>query len=142
MLENKFLFLLIFILIKIIFVSASNCLILNSSNSFGGTRTGTCFEYLVEDLKQIIVHSQVSVVGFTFIFLDGTNTTYVENSQFTNSSTIDLTSTNIIGVKIFSGPGIQGLQFQYESKIWTQIVGQSIGCLKTLDSNFGDFNLV
>ena len=83
-------FLLFFFLIKRIFDEVSCCLILNSSNSFGGKRSGACFEYLMNDLKQIIVHSNVSIVGFTFIFLNGRNTTYVQNLQYANSYTIDL----------------------------------------------------
>jgi hypothetical protein len=129
-------FLLIFILIKRIFEEVSCCLILNSSNSFGGKRSGACFEYLMNDLKQIIVHSNVSVVGFTFIFLNGTNTTYVQNLLYSNNYTIDLSNSNIIGVRIFTDPGVQGLQFQFQSAIWTQIIGQSTGCSSTLDSNF------
>ena len=65
-------------------IGTQSCLPLTSKNFYGDQRSwmkgdATCFEISISNLKEIIVHTLTSVVGFTFILLDGQNKSYLEN---------------------------------------------------------------
>ena len=114
-----------------------NCLALESTNSYGGSRSGSCFEVLVSHLKGIIVHTQTSVVGFTFIFTNGSNTSFLENPVITNSVNIDLTSMYLTGLNVYTNPGVHGIQFILSNSVSTQTIGDSSGrCFDYLNSTF------
>jgi len=114
-----------------------NCLALESTNSYGERRSGTCFEILVSHLKGIIVHTQTSVVGFTFVFTNGSNTSYLENPVYTNSAYIDLTNMYLTGLNIYTWPGVHGIQFQQSNSGPSQMIGDSSGrCFNYLNSTF------
>jgi hypothetical protein len=114
-----------------------NCLALESTNSYGESRSGTCFEILVSHLKGIIVHTKMSVVGFTFIFTNGSNTSYLEDPVYTNSANIDLTSMYLTGLNIYTRPGVHGIQFQQSNSGPGQMIGDTSGrCFNYLNSTF------
>jgi hypothetical protein len=110
-----------FLVDQYLLYSNSSCLVLQSSNSFGTSRSGSCFEIAVSDLNQIIVHTQASLVGFSFSFNDGTNRSYLENSVLTNNYSIELTNRVIIRVNIYTGKGVEGIQFQLDNTISARI---------------------
>jgi hypothetical protein len=95
---------------------AQTCLILQSKNIYGGQipsfDQNLCFEVQVADLKEIIVHTNLNLVGFTFNFKDGTTRNFMETSGSSNDFQIDLSTSDLIGCKIYVGEGIEGLEFQ------------------------------
>ena len=127
-----------FFFLWIHFVISTNysCLVLHSSNSFGSSRSGSCFEVSVADLNQLIIYTQSNIVGFLFTLNDGTNRTFLENSIYSNNYTIGLSNKAIIGVNVYIGQGVEGLQFQFDDSTSTQIFGRSSGCLYYLNSTF------
>ena len=133
---QKFFFFFFFLWIRFVISTNSTCLILQSSNSFGGSRTGSCFEVSVTDLKQMIIYTQSSVVGFSFTLNDGTNRSFLENSVYSNNYTIELRSKAVDGVNVYIGKGIEGLQFQFDNSASTPIFGKTSGCLYYLNSTF------
>ena len=125
------------ILSSITGIVSLNCMALESTNSYGGTRSGTCFEVLVSSLKEIIVHTQTSVIGFTFIFNDGSNKSYLENLVYENSYNINLTNIKITGFNIYTGPGVHAIQFQLSNSGSSQMIGDSTNqCFNFLNSTF------
>ena len=131
----------LFIFILQIIMAQQNCLVLRSSNSFGGSKFGSCFQYNVIDLKQMIVHTEPSLVGFKFTLQDGTTKIYIKNSANLKNLTIDLTKMDIIGVNIYIENGVKGLQFQLydwnsNTHSLSEIMGQSSGCFYYLNSTF------
>ena len=121
-----------------------NCLVLQSTNIFGAQRSTfdptSCFDVEISDLKHIVVHSKLNVVGFTFVFLDGHSTNFIEISGSTNQFQIDLTRIDLIGANIFIGEGIEGLQFQLfnwssNNAELSEMMGQSTGCFSYFNSS-------
>ncbi len=120
---------------------APNCLILQSTNIYGNQRStfdqNSCFEVQVADLKEIIVHTNLNLVGFTFNFKDGTTQNFMETSGSTNNYHIDLSTSDLIGCKIYLGEGIEGLDFQLydwntNQESLSAILGQSSSCFSFL----------
>ena len=123
---------------------AQNCLVLQSTNFYGGLRStfdqNLCFEVQVGDLKEIIVHTNSNLVGFTFNFKDGTTQNFMETSGSTNNSRIDLTTSDMIGCKIYLGEGIEGLVFQLydwnkNQESFSTVMGQSGDCFSYFNSS-------
>jgi hypothetical protein len=128
---------------------AQNCLVLQSTNIYGGQKytfdKNSCFEVLVADLKEIIVHAQMNVVGFTFNFTNGKVQSFMELFENTSHFRIDLITSHLIGAKINVGEGIEGLQFQlYDWKTnqesFSEIIGKSSGYFSYFNSNFMNIN--
>ena len=121
--------------------SIQNCLVLQSSNTFGGSRSGECFDFQVADIKEIIVHTKSNFVGFTFKFNNQTIKSFLENSScFFNNFTIDFSSIDLIGVNVYLGKGVEGIQFQYYNSTSnisqiSEMMGQSTGCFYYLNSS-------
>jgi hypothetical protein len=123
-------------------------MVLQSTNSYGGRRSNfdqnSCFKVQVADLKEMIVHTQSNVVGFTFIFKNETIQSYRESS-YTKVFYINLRTSDLIGSKIYVGGGIEGLQFQLydwssNKESFSEIMGQSSGCFSYFNSNFMNIN--
>jgi hypothetical protein len=121
-----------------------NCLVLQATNFYSASKStfdpNSCFEVQISDLKEMIVHTQSSIVGFTFNFNDNTTKSYIENSTELNNFTINLRSIDLIGVNIYIENGVEGLQFQLfdwnlNKKSISQTMGQSSGCLHYLNSS-------
>jgi hypothetical protein len=128
---------------------AQNCLVLQSTNIYGGQRYTfdqiSCFEVLVADLKEITVHVQLNVVGFTFNFKNGTIQSFMEVFENTSNFRIDLSTSHLIGAKIYVGEGIEGLQFELNDwntnqKSFSEMIGKSTGCFSYFNSNFVNIN--
>lgn len=140
--KNKY---LIFLLWNIIFsidsTETSNYMVLTASHIFGIKNSSSCFEVLTSNLKQMIVHTQENIVGFTFKFINGTIESYFENPIYLNNYTIDLINLDITSVNVMTGKGIASLQFELynytsNNSSMTQQIGQSNGCLSYLNSRF------
>ena len=58
----------------------TTCMAITASSLYGGLPSGLCFEVSVTTLKQLIVHTQTNITGFTFNFNDGTSESYIEKS--------------------------------------------------------------
>jgi hypothetical protein len=123
---------------------AQNCLVLQSTNFYGGQRStfdqNLCFEVQVADLKEIIVHTNSNLVGFTFNFKDGRTRNFMETSGSTNDFQIDLSTSDLIGCTIYVGEGIEGLEFQLydwntNEESFRAVMGQSSGCFSYFNSS-------
>jgi hypothetical protein len=123
---------------------AQICSVLQSKNIYGSKRSNfdqnLCFEVQVDDLKEIIVHTNLNLVGFTFNFKDGTTRNFMETSGSSNDFRIDLSTSDLIGCKIYVGEGIEGLEFQLYDWITNQesssaVMGQSGGCFSFFNSS-------
>jgi hypothetical protein len=121
-----------------------NCLVLQATNFYSASKStfdpNSCFEVQIADLKEMIVHTQSSIVGFTFNFNDNTTKSYIENSTELNNFTINLRSIDLIGVNIYIENGVEGLQFQLfdwnlNKESISLTMGQSSGCLHYLNSS-------
>jgi hypothetical protein len=136
----KFLFLMIILEVT----GAQNCLVLQSTNFYGGQRStfdqNLCFEVQVADLKEIIVHTNSNLVGFTFNFKDGRTRNFTETSGSTNDFLIDLSTSDLIGCTIYVGEGIEGLEFQLHEwntneESFSTVMGQSGDCFSYFNSS-------
>jgi hypothetical protein len=123
--------------------SQSNCMPITAWNYFGSKPDiGECFEVLISDLDQMIIHTQINIIGFTFNFKNGSTQSYNENSGIMNKSLIDLKNINMTGVDVYVGEGIEALKFQlYDSLTQnfnsTEIIGNSQnGCFSYFNSSF------
>jgi hypothetical protein len=122
--------------------SQSNCLSITSWNRFGNKPDGSCFEVSISDLYQMIIHTQVNIIGFTFNFKNGSSQSYSVNSGIMNKSVIDLNNIYMTKASIYVGDGIEGLKFElYDSTTQnlnsTEIIGNSQkGCFSYLNSSF------
>jgi hypothetical protein len=123
---------------------AQNCLVLQSTNFYGGQRStfdqNLCFEVQVADLKEIIVHTNSNLVGFTFNFKDGTTRNFTETSGSTNDFLIDLSTSDLIGCTIYVVEGIEGLEFQLydwnkNEESFSAVMGQSGDCFSYFNSS-------
>ena len=87
---------------------AKNCMVLQSTSIYGGQRhtfdQNSCFE--VDDLNELIVHTQSNVVGFTLNFKNGTIQSILESSDITNKSRFNLLTSDLIGGKVYFGEGV------------------------------------
>jgi hypothetical protein len=136
----KFLFLMIILEVT----GAQNCLILQLKNIYGSQRStfdqNLCFEVQVADLKEIIVHTNSNLVGFTFNFKNRTTRNFTETSGSTNDFLIDLSTSDLIGCTIYVGEGIEGLVFQLydwnkNQESFSAVMGQSGDCFSYFNSS-------
>ena len=111
LIKETLIFIIFGVLMLKIIKTQHNCLVLQSSNSFGGSRPGSCFEYKTTDLKQMIIYTQTTLVGFTFILNNGSTKSYIESLANLNNFTITFTTIDIIGINIYIENEVQGLQF-------------------------------
>ncbi len=97
--------------------SQSNCMPITAWNYFGSKLdNGDCFEVLIYDLDQMIIHTQINIIGFIFNFKNGSTQSYNENSDIMNKSLIDLKNITMTGVDVYVGEGIEALKLQlYDS---------------------------
>jgi hypothetical protein len=123
---------------------AQNCLVLQSTNFYGGQRStfdqNLCFEVQVGDLRGIIVHTNSNLVGFTFNFINGTTRNFTETSDSTKDFLIDLSTSDLIGCTIYVGEGIEGLEFQLHEwntneESFSTVMGQSGDCFSYFNSS-------
>jgi hypothetical protein len=90
----------------------------------------------------MIIHTQTSIIGFTFNFRNGSSQSYNENSGTTNKFVIDLNNIYMTGVNIYAGYAIEALKFQLYDSIKnqynsTEIIGNSQqGCFSYFNSSF------
>ena len=123
-------------------IITNQCLIQTASYYFGGLKS--CFTYSIDSIKEIDVYylAQVSITGISFLFANGYNISYIENSNFSNIEKIDLNNSSIIDANIWIGAsGIIGLKFQiYDNKTstfrFTSQMGSMNGCLTYLNSSY------
>ena len=123
-----------------------SCRILTASNYFCGLRT--CFTHSIDSIKEINVYylAQVSITGISFLFINGYNMSYIENSNFSSIEKIYLNNSDITGADIWIGAsGITGLKFQiydnYTSTFrFTPQMGSINGCLTNLNSSYLNAN--
>jgi hypothetical protein len=142
---EKITFLKFFFLIIILEVTgAQTCLILQSKNIYGDQipsfDQNSCFEVQISELNEIIVHTNSNLVGFTFNFKDGTTQNFMETSGSSNDFRIDLSTSDLIGCKIYLGEGIEGLEFQLynwntNQESLSAILGQSSSCFSFFNSS-------
>ncbi len=97
--------------------SQSNCMPITAWNYFGSKPdNGECFEVLISDLDQMIIHTQINIIGFIFNFKNRSTQSYNENSGIMNKSVIDLKNITMTGVDVYVGEGIEALKLQlYDS---------------------------
>ena len=138
---KKILFLPFCLIINFVKSENLNCMPLTASIYFGSKRVGSCFDVSVSKLKQIIVHTQINIVGFTFNFIEGTNESYFENKGIMTDHAIDLNNIYLIGANVYVGEGIEGFKFKFynlttKTSNSTQIIGNSqSGCAFYFDSD-------
>ena len=123
--------------------SQSNCMLLSAWNRYGSKPdNGVCFEVSISDLSQMIIHTQISIIGFTFNFKNGSSQTYNENSGIMNNFVSNLNNIYMTGVDIYVGDGIESLKFQLYDPMTqnfnsTDIIGDSKkGCFSYFNSSF------
>lgn len=119
---------------------AINCIFFVGSTIYGIPKNDFCSEVTISALNQMIVHTKDSIVGFTFYSFDHAIIQSTETTAFRRNYTVDLANVYIEGVNIYSGQGIQGLQFQlfnYSSNksILTELMGQSNGCFSYINAS-------
>jgi hypothetical protein len=147
MIQKKELSLIQCLIIIIIIFAASvksqlNCMPITAWNRYGTKPDGSCFEVSISDLNQMIIHTQINIIGFTFNFKNGSSQSYNENSGIMNNFVINLNSIYMTGIDIYVGDGIEALKLQlYDSTTQkfnsTEIIGNSQnGCFSYFNSSF------
>jgi hypothetical protein len=120
---------------------SQNCSLLTSKNIYGDQKRWNkddplCFEYSIESIKEMTVHTQTNIIGFTFILFNGQNKSYIENTNYITSK-IDLANRGIIGYNIYIGEGVDGLKFQLSDSSSTELFGDLTNkCFSYLNSSF------
>jgi hypothetical protein len=115
-------------MLKLIAGIMPNCSLLTSKNIYVDQKRWNkddplCFEYSIEIIKEIIIHTQTNIVGFTFILFNGQNKSFLENTNYMNISRIDFVNREIKGYNIYTGGGVDGLQFQLSDSSSTDLFG-------------------
>ncbi len=123
-------------------VRSENCMPLTSKTIYGNqTRWRNddekCFEVPISSLKEITVHKLINVVGFTFNFTNGDSKSYIENTNYKNSTKIDLRNAGITGYDIYTGDGgVETIKFQLSDSSSTGLIGDMTnGCFSYLNSS-------
>jgi hypothetical protein len=81
--------------------SQLNSMPITAWNRFGSKPdNGTCFEVSISDLNQMIIHTQICIIGITFNFNNGSSQSYDENSGILNNFVNDLNNINMTGLDI------------------------------------------
>jgi hypothetical protein len=118
-------------------------MLISAWNRYGSKPdNGVCFEVSISDLSQIIIHTQISIIGFTFNFKNESSQTYNENWGVIKNFVIDLNNIYMTGGHIYVGEGIEALKLQlYDSLTQnlnsTDIIGDSQkGCFSYFNSSF------
>ncbi len=128
-------------MLNLIIAISPNCFLQTSKNIYGDQKRWNkedplCFEYTIGSIKEMIVHTQKNIVGFTFILLNGQNKSYIENTNYITSK-IDLANRGIIGYNIYIGEGVDGLKFQLSDSSTTELFGDLTNkCFSYLNSSF------
>ena len=117
-----------------------NCMVLKAFNYFGSptwyTNPSACFTHLMDSVNNLtIYYTNQSIIGLAFNFNNGTNESYIHyNSSLIGEESINLSNSFIIGVDVWIGAGINGLQFKLSENKNTSIMGSSNGCNSFLNS--------
>ena len=119
-----------------------NCMVLKASNYFGSsiwyTNPSSCFTHSMDNVNNLTIHyTNQSISRIAFDFDDGTNKSYIElDSPLNSNKSINLRNSYIIGVDVWIGSAINGLQFKLKDNINTSLMGSSDGCKSFLNSTY------
>jgi hypothetical protein len=123
--------------------SQSNCMLISAWNRYGSKPdNGVCLEVSTSDLSQMIIHTQISIIGFTFNFKNGSSQSCNENSGVMNNFVINFNNIYMTGGHIYVGEGIEALKLQLYDPMTqkfnsTDIIGYSQNdCFSYFNSSF------
>ena len=90
-----------------------------------------CYNVSLDTVSEIIVHANtISILGFSFNFLNDAGSSYVENSANIQNHSIKLNTTELRGVAVGGGTGINSIKFLlydtvFQNFSWTDQYGDS-----------------
>jgi hypothetical protein len=118
-------------------------MLISAWNRYGSKPdNGVCLEVSTSDLSQMIIHTQISIIGFTFNFKNGSSQSCNENSGVMNNFVINFNNIYMTSGHIYVGEGIEALKLQLYDPMTqkfnsTDIIGYSQNdCFSYFNSSF------